>query len=258
MTAMKTRSYNIDDDPVVHALKAEAAADSDVIGLVVTGSRASGVVTDESDYDVIFVVTDEALDRYTRENSSPQRGGTVDPPINTTDIWHESPRTLPLDISLRMDASRVVFDRTGETTAIFERLWRMPEEEAHKAIPQWYDAYLNGMYRSLKSWRRGNELGGRVEAAQTADLLLHVLFAIEGHWRPFSSRLYLHLDKLSTQGWQPGELPSILLDLITTGDPGRQQDLARHVARLMHERGYGHVYDSWDGQIDQALAWRFD
>jgi len=49
----------------------------------------------------------------------------------------------------------------------------------------------------------------------------------------------------------------ILLDLITTGDPSRQQALARRVAVLMQERGYGHVYADWNGQIDQALTWVF-
>lgn len=39
------------------------------------------------------------------------------------------------------------------------------------------------------------------------------------------------------QGWGEGELPAILLDLITTGDPTRQQRLMRRVAALLHERG---------------------
>ena len=134
----------------------------------------------------------------------------------------------------------------------------MPEEQAREVAASSYDAYLNGMYRSLKSWRRGNELGGRLEAAQTVDALLHTLFALEGHWRPYSSRLYLYFDRLSEQGWQPDELRAILLDLISTGDPRRQQDLARRVERLMRERGYGHVYDSWDGQIDTAMGWSFE
>lgn len=113
--------------------------------------------------------------------------------------------------------------------------------------------YLNGLYRSLKAWRRGNKLGARLEAAQTADYLVTTLFALEHRWRPYSSRLIFHLDKLSGQGWQSGELQASLLDLISTGEPGRQQALARRVTALLRERGFGHVYDAWEGQIDQAL-----
>jgi hypothetical protein len=133
----------------------------------------------------------------------------------------------------------------------------MPEDKAREATASSYDGYLNALYRSLKSWSRGNQLGARLEAAQSADSLLGTLFALEREWRPFGSRVYLHLDKLKGQGWQDGELPGILFDLLTTGDPRRQQELARRVVALLAERGYGHVYDSWDGKIDAALAWSF-
>jgi hypothetical protein len=31
------------------------------------------------------------------------------------------------------------------------------------------DDYLNGFFRSLKCWREGNQVGGRMEAAQPTD-----------------------------------------------------------------------------------------
>lgn len=255
-------TYTIQTDPVIQALIAEAIADPDVIGLVLTGSRAIGGVAPESDYDVVFVVTDEALARYQQTKTTPARGATITPPIGTNDIWHEAPGTLQLatvvDWMLPAWAeSRVLYDRTGETTLVIDALRRMPTDRAHQAVATWYDAYLNGLYRSLKAWRRGNELGARLEAAQTADYLITLLFALEGRWRPYSSRLLFHLDEIAGQGWQPTELQTILLDLVTTGDPTRQQALARRVADLLRERGFGPVYDAWDGQIDQALGWVF-
>ncbi len=254
-----SRPYHVEGDPVISALRAEAEADPSVIGIVVTGSRAVGVVTDESDYDVIFVVTDATMERYIQGQAAPVRGQTVHPPISTGDIWDDSLQALrDMASNPDMAGAVVVYDRTGETTAVIDALRRIPADLARDLIASSYDGYLNNLYRSLKSWRRGNELGGRLEAAGTVDPLLHTLFALEGHWRPFSSRLYLHLDKLSGQGWQPDELPGILLDLISTGNPRRQQELARRVAQLLRERGYEHVYQSWDGQIDTALAWSFE
>jgi hypothetical protein len=122
--------------------------------------------------------------------------------VVVADAWAEMVRDFALDAQL-VDALR-----------------QMPADQAQAAVASWYDAYLNGLYRSLKSWRRGNELGGRMEAAQTADYLLHLLFALERHWRPYSSRLIFHLDKPEPQGWRAGEVGDILLDLIRTGDPG--------------------------------------
>src|SRR5262245_19411664 len=243
---MQSIPYDLDDDPVIHALRAEGAADPDVIGILVTGSRAMGAVTAESDYDVIFIVSDETMARYEREKREPLRGDTIDPPIDTSDInWHECPRTLRSYNTFGADVCRVIYDRTGELTALSEELGRMPEEQAREKAAASYDAYLNSMFRSLKCWRRGDELGARLNAAQSVDSLLGTLFALERLWRPFGSRVYLHLEKLKGQGWQDGELRRDLLGLLTTSDPRRQQEIARRMIALMAERGHGHVYDNW-------------
>jgi hypothetical protein len=250
--------YRLNDDPVIAALRAEGAADPDVIGILVTGSRGVGAVTAESDYDVIFVVSDQTMDRYARENREPPRGHTLDPAIDPADIqWHECPRTLREYNTFGVDLCRVVYDRTGELTALAEELSRMPEQQARETAARSYDAYLNLVFRSLKCWRRGDELGARLLAAQSVDALMQTLFALERAWTPLSSRLYLHLDKLNGQGWQLGELRAILLDLLTTSDPRRQQEYARRVETLMAERGYTRPDDAWNAKVDQALTWDF-
>lgn len=254
-------TYDIYTDPVIQALMAEAEADADVIGLLLSGSRGAGAVHPESDYDVCFVVTDEALTRYGPEENWPVRGATAHLPLNA-DIWHECPRTLTTahqpDWELPSYAETcVLLDKTGETTAALAALIHISAEQAHMAAAAAYDDYLNGLYRSLKAWRRGNELGARLQAAESAYPLLRMLFALEQRHRPYHDRLWLHLDSLAGQGWQPDELRTILLDLLTNGAPRRQQVIARRVAALMAARGFDHVYVGWDGQIDEILAWPF-
>lgn len=251
---------NFDGDEVIQALIGEAVADPDVIGLVLTGSRAIGATGPDSDYDVVFVVTDEAMARYEGTKVSPMRGNTLPPSVSTRDMWNESPRSLQLETIVAgvlptWAEARILYDRTGETERLFAPLRFMSADRAKSAVAGFYDAYLNDFYRSLKCWRRGNGLGGRLEAAQSADRLLHLLFALEQRWRPYSSRLIFHLHHLAGQGWQPGELDAFLLDLISTGNPTRQQVLMRRVVTLLSERGFGHVYDEWEGTIDQALSW---
>ena len=255
-------NYDVFADTVIQALIAEAKADPDVIGLVLLGSRAIGGVGIDSDYDVMFVVTDEAAARYATTQMEPARGTTVIPPIDTTDIGNESPGSLQAEkiVDWMLPAFAeclILYDRTGETAPIIHKLSRMPADHAQQAIPKLFDAYLNGLYRSLKAWRRGLEFGARMEAAETANALLHLLYALDMRWRPYSSRLVFHLDRLNHQGWQPGELQAILLDLISTGHPQRQQALARRVIPMLQERGFGRVYDEWNGEIDEALSWEF-
>lgn len=253
---------NFADDSVIQALIREARGDSDVIGLILTGSRAIGATGPDSDYDVVFVVTDEALARYEETKTFPRRGITLPSSISTRDMWNEAPRSLQLEkvVAWMLPAwaeARILYDCNGATERIFAPLRFMSAERAKSDVAGFYDAYLNGFYRSLKCWRRGNTLGGRLEAAQSADTLLHLLFALEQRWRPYSSRLLFHLHHLAGQGWQSGELEAFLLDLITTGHPTRQQALMRRVATLLRERGYNHIYDDWEGDIDHALSWGF-
>jgi hypothetical protein len=255
-------SYDPFDDVIIQLLIAEAESDVDVIGLILLGSRGLGTITPESDYDLVFLVTNEAIARYEQTKQTPKRGVTITPSIRTKDIWHESPDSLRRENvvgwMLPMWAeSRILFDRTGATARALEELRHIPAAEVNTAVAAHYGGYLNSLYRSLKSWRRGDVLGARMEAAQSADYLLHMLFALERYMRPYNSRLWYHLDKLATQGWDVVELQAILLDLITTGNPHRQQALAHRVVDLLRERGFAHEYDEWEGQIDQALSWRF-
>lgn len=250
------------DDPILNVLIQEAQADPDVIGLILSGSRGAGALHPESDYDLCFVVTNEAYDRYHLPGQWPVRDSTIDLPVKR-DIWHECPRTLsrahqPEWEIVGYAESHVMLDKTGETARLLEELITLPEEEARKNTAAAYDGYLNALYRSLKAWRRGNDLGGRMQAAEGAQLLLNTLFLLERRRRPYHDRLWLNLNALAGQGWQPGELRAILLDLISTGDPRRQQELARErIVPLMRERGYHEVYDGWEGQIDEILAWEF-
>ncbi len=75
---MQYRPYQLDGDPIIQALRAEGEADPDDVGVMLTGSRALGMVTDESDYDAAFIVTDAALARYD-QTRHPVRGQALNP-----------------------------------------------------------------------------------------------------------------------------------------------------------------------------------
>jgi uncharacterized protein DUF4037 len=239
-------------DPVIQAFIAEAAADPEIIGLLLSGSLAAGMIHPESDYDVIYVLTDDA-------NTWPERGAGAHT-SKSKDLWHDCPRGLRAAAEIgdgSYTESELLLDKTGELAELHALLAIMPEAKAKEVVEKSYDSYLNGLMRSCKAWRRGNDLGARIMAAESATWLLHTLFALERRWRPWNDRLPAKLAQLDPQGWHPGELRSLLLDLISQGDPRRQQAIAQRVIALLRARGFGHVYDDWHGEIDDVLAWSF-
>lgn len=246
-------------DPVLTVLVREASGDPDVLGVLLSGSRGAGYGDAQSDYDVVWVLTDNAFTRRATPDQIKQH--TVgQPPI---DHIYTCPANLaPLAAqpdwrTFGYATARVLLDKTGAVTHARAAIALVPEERARQDAAAWFDAYLNAFYRSLKAWRRGNELGARLQAAESAMHLVRALFALERHWPPYHDRLEQYLAVLDRQGWPAGVLREALLDLVRTADPTRQQALAAQVEALLRRRGFGYVVERWGGEIERVRAWRF-
>jgi hypothetical protein len=250
------------DDPVLKCLIRRAEEDRETIGLMLSGSRAAGCSVPESDYDIVWVLTDEAHRR--REQQGERAPARQDLEGGQLDLHYSCPRELAAKAAqpgwwtYGGATAQVLLDKTGQVAAARQAFAEMPEEKAQVDAPAWFDAYLNAFYRSLKAWRRGDELGGRLQAADSAMHLVRTLFSLEQRWTPYHDRLRPELDTLTSQGWPPGVLHEALLGLVSTGDPRRQQELEPRVEALMRQRGHGHVVDAWGGEIERVRAFRFE
>jgi hypothetical protein len=249
-------------DPTLQQLVAEASADPNTVGLILSGSRGAGCADHESDYDVEHVLADAV---YTER----QAGGELAqvkksaPGGGLLDLGYTCPAELsriaaePGWWTAGYATARAILDKTGEVTAALERIATMPEEKAKVDAGGWFDAYLNAFYRSLKAWRRADELGGRLQAAESAMHLVRTLFSLARRWPPYHDRLRSQLARLEEQGWSPSYLEEALLGLVTTGDPRLQQELEERVEALMRDHGYGGVVDAWGGEIERVRAFAF-
>jgi uncharacterized protein DUF4037 len=247
------------DDLVLRSLIQVAEADPETIGLFLSGSRGAGLPGPESDYDIAWVLTDAAYQR---------REGRVEAPLVGGRTRIDLHPTCPAELAAKAAApgwwtygtstAQVLLDKTGEVAAALRAYAMMPEEKAQADAAGWFDAYLNAFYRSMKAWRRGDELGGRLQATDSVMHLVRTLFSLERRWTPYHDHLRIELETLGGQGWPPGYLNETLLRLVATGDLTLQQELEVRVEALMRERGHGHVVDAWDGEIERVKAFRFD
>lgn len=244
---------------VLDDLIREVAADPDSIGLILHGSRAARVDGPESDFDLVRVVTDESYAaRRDREELRERRPG---PP--KADISYASPGGL----RLRADTTDgytpmyvnadVVADTDGQVAALVEGIAVNAGARAWDELDELYDDYLNCFFRSLKAWRRGDELGGRMQAAHSCLSLVRLLFAAERRLPPYHDQLRGPLETLErAQGWEQGFLSDTLTRVLATGDPTIQQALELRVEALLDSRGIAHQWGPEDG-LDAVKEHRF-
>lgn len=253
------------NDSVLRALLAEAGADPHTVGLILGGSRGADVADHESDYDLEWVLTDAAWNARTGRgeplDAKKQAYGSADALL---DLSYTCPRKLcemaanPGWWSPGYATARVLLDKTGEVTAALAAIATLRPDKAAADAPAWFDAYLNALCRSLKAWRRNNELGARLQAAESAMHLVRCLFALEQPWAPYHDRLVGQLDTLNeVQNWPSGYLQTALLRLARDADPAFQQELGTKVTALLRARGHGRVVDDWHGEIERVLAFSF-
>jgi hypothetical protein len=210
----------------------------------------------DSDFDLIWVLTDEEYDRRVQAGEpleeTVRRGDLKHLEIDFTSLARMRSASTPDWIIQGLASARVLVDRTGELTQALQDVVGLPPDRAPAEAAFAFDGYLNGFYRSMKAAKRGNELGARLQAAESLTYLVRTLFALESRRAPFHDRLTRALDTLVDQGWARGELHERFLEILRTSSPEAQVSLEDRVETLMRDRGHGEVIDSWGGEIERV------
>ncbi len=220
-------------EPELNDLLEQARSDPQAVALVLFGSAAAGSAHEESDLDVWYVLRSEPL-------PARERRGRLEIVPTTVPLLEQAPAWLKPALAY----AEVLWDETGQVDAVLAAARLVTRDETAEL----YDGYLNDFYRSLKAWRRGQELAGRVECGRSLRLVGELLFALVGRRAPYPKEW----------GGQLGELEPLILDVARTGAPARQQELCVQVRDRAEASGYADVYDDWDGDIDRVLAFEFD
>jgi predicted nucleotidyltransferase len=217
---------------LVQPILDEAERDDNVVGVLIKGSQAMGAADEESDWDVVVVLL--------QGEPSQKKDGRLE--LITTTL--ERVRAVSSWELPALAHSRVLLDKTGELTEAVEAAGRLTRKE----LAELYDGYLNDFYRSLKSWRRGRELGARIMCGRSLWWLGDFLIALEGKRAPYTEYW----------GGRLGELEPLILEVARTADPRRQQELQAAVEQIATAHGFRDVYDAWDGDIDRVMGFRFE
>jgi len=220
--------------------------------VLLIGSRASGSAMAGSDYDFIWVLTDGGMAARTARGERQQlKEGEID--VGYVAVGRIRERVQDLDWATRaLISAEIVFDRTGELAAVLAQMRESAGERARAEVASAYDAYLNSYTRSLKAWRRQNELGGRMHAVESIAALVRTLYGLAGRWPVYHDELERELPELETEVGI--DVLEDLRRIAATGDPSVQQQLETRVEKFMADR---EVLHEWEDELDRLRDWQF-
>jgi hypothetical protein len=227
----------------------QARVDPRVVGLILSGSQVhEGMPTIHSDYDVHVTVGDDGTDLLKELEGF--RSSHLDLAVMPlADFRFCGLPGHPLSwMRYAYVHARVVLDRLdGKIADIPDSKRTLAPEEAHSHVDTFLDAYINSVYRSLKSSRDGRHAEAHLDAAESIPYVLEVLFALHQRVRPYNKYLRWELEQhpLSQPGWGVDQLLPELHRILATGSPASQRSLFARIDQAARAAGHGDVLDGW-------------
>ncbi len=235
-------------DQTFESLLEQLRRDADVLGAFLSGSRGKGFATAHSDYDVVIIVQNGSLTSCQTRYPFKYAVG-VDCIVYDLAGFEAYAVYGSAEAWSRYDFAHVelLFDRTGNLSRLIEEKGHIPGERLNEVLRGSLDAYLNGLYRSLKCLRNENLLGAKLEASIAVHALLTFLFALERRHAPFAEYLELELTHypLSTLPMLLSDLLTLIDRILVSGDSVAQQTLLQMVDGLAQKAGLSDVLTDW-------------
>lgn len=222
-----------------------------MLGVILTGSQARpGMVTEDSDTDVFLVVTPEAHERW-QGRHTPDLDVAV---FEMDELEHPSLPRGDIDSWWNRYAfthAEVLVDRTGgRIQELVQGQGVFTAEEALELAVDYLDGYLNFAIRSLKSFRDGRFLEGRLDAAESIPFALIVVFALENRVRPYNKYLSWELKNHPLENTVLNDnLRRLLEDILLTGDAAAQRTLFALVDVAISAPELREVVESWGDDV---------
>lgn len=229
---------------VLDDLLDRCAGSAEVVGVVLSGSRADeGVATEQSDHDVYVIVKAPAV---TAGRWRTSHTGALDTVVTSIDEFREPGEDWARYSFTR---ARVLIDRLdGEIARLVAAKGTLGRDEARALAAASLDEYLNFACRAARNRRDGRLAAARLDAAESVPALLTTVFALHGRLRPDNKHLIWELSRYPLGSARWDGLPA-LVGRVLDGDVEAQRYLFAAVEHEARVRGYGDVLNGWGEEL---------
>ena len=231
-----------------------ASSDPAVVGLILSGSSArEGMATARSDYDVYVMVDDAASTELSRLDGfrSAHLDLSVFPLAELR--THAMPGGTEEYNRYSFVGAQVLLDRRdGLIAELVAQKAALSPQEARDTVRAYLDAYVNSLYRSLKSDRDGRPGAARLDAAESLPFLLKVVFALHGRVCPYNKYLQWELETrpLGAPQWAADAFLPRLHRILDDADPDTQRAAFADAELAARAAGHHAVLDAWGAELE--------
>jgi hypothetical protein len=223
-----------------------AQADPNVVGLVLSGSQArDGMATAHSDYDLYLVTADGA-------DWPPVRSAELDlscMPLSAFRAYALPGHPADWDRYAFVHA-KILVDK-ADIAAIVARKARLTVDESRDLALGAMGAYVNSGYRAAKSRRDGRKFAAHLDAVESLQHALTVMFAVHERVRPYNKCLAWELDRHPLPGWPAADVLPALEKIVRHDDvPAGQWLFGTIEAALTTAGWFSVVEDDWGSDLD--------
>lgn len=234
----------------------QAKTDDNILGFFLAGSRARGVETAYSDWDVYMIVRDGFADAY----KAKYRRSSCKPKVYALSVFESYAAVGTDDEWARYGFSylTVQIDKlSGGIQRLIDEKSSLPPGVAERLIDRSAGAFINAVYRSIKSYRDGRVVASWLDAMETIQPFLTGMFALAGRLKPYNKYLEWELENHPLELLHVGttELLETMQKVGKTGDIAAQQKLLAMFCDAYSKRGYEDIIERWGNKLTFMLEY---
>jgi hypothetical protein len=237
----------------------ESKENPDIIGFFLGGSRGKGFENSHSDYDPYMIIKNKVAKKYQRKYEKIDFD-EIDLVVLSLSEFRKEFEWESENSWNRYDFSHVkaIVAKSPQVQKLINEKGSIPKAKLHHFIVYNIDAYVNGVFRSMKCFRNKNTVGARLEASTSIPYLLDLIFALHNRQKPFFGYLERELTAypLKKLSWSGKVFQKMILEILKSADIKTQQKTLKAIEKICRKDGFGQVFDGWEGKDKWTMNYK--